>query len=142
MASSASPAAKKKLLELLSALPELEGVQLSYEHPGPAIAQESIYFMGTRGRETAAALGRHRRDETFDLELMVDVAIDGDEGQLCEERCWELIAVVEGLVRENPDMGNTISGYFVYGGTDMKPYWAPGQRLNEATCTLHFVNRK
>lgn len=142
MASSASPAAKKKLLELLGASAELSGVQLSYEHPGTAIAQESIYFMGTRGGETAAALGRHRRDETFDLELIVDVAIDGDEGQLCEERCWTLVGVVEDLIREHPDMGNTVSGYFVYGGTDMKPYWAPGQRLAEATCTLHFVNRK
>lgn len=142
MAASATPAAKKKLIELLQASPELADVQVSYEHPGVDIQQEAIYFMGSRARETAAALGRFRRDETVDCDLMVDVAQDGNDGQTCEERCWAIVAVVENIVRVNVDMGNTISGYFVYRSTDMRPYWASGQRLAEATCTLEFVNRK
>lgn len=151
MAATSAPKVKKVLLELLEAnIPNANiagGVQIRYAHPGADIQQEAIYFNRTISREEAAALGRLRRDEDYEIEVVIDVAQDGDNAQLCEERCWTLVEELENLVRANPGksgdaMAGAVDGWVVYHSTEMTPHIEQAARLAEAVCTIAVKNRK
>ena len=109
MSASSAPAAKASLLTILAADAGMNGVQLEYAHPGAAIQQEAVYFEQTRLTETAGALGQQRRDEEYELDLVVSVAYDGDDPQACEERAWALVAIVENVLRPPTGPGGSVS---------------------------------
>lgn len=148
MAASSAPKVKKALLELLEK--ELAGqatVHVTYAHPGAAIQQEAVYFGRTTSHETAKALGARRRDEEYELELVLDVAQDGDNAQVAEERAWEILAIIENAIRANPGkagdaLAGTVDGWVAYLSTEMTPHILEGQRLAEAVCRIEVYNRK
>jgi hypothetical protein len=149
MSATSAPRVKKAILEKLEAESSLSGVQIAYSDPGATTQQEVIYFDKTTSKELAAALGRKRRDEDYDLELVVGVAQDGDFAQVCEERCWEIVAIVENMVRLNPEMPSTaeptgtVSGWVVFAGAVLTPYiTTSGQRIAATVCTIHVKHRK
>lgn len=146
MAASSAPAVKAQLLTLLRADSALSGVQITYSHPGATIQQECVYFNRTVETERPAALGQRRQNEDYYMEVVVDVAQDGDDAQVCEERCWALVAEVENTIRNNNGPGGAlatvVSGWVVFGAVEMTPFIERGQRLAEAVCRVQVVNRK
>jgi len=141
-----APAVKKALLELLEK--ELAApVQVRYAHPGAEIQQESVYFGRTISHEAAAAMGHRRRDENYDLELVIDVAQDGNDPQKAEERCWELVEKIEEVLGtinspSNATLETILNGWIVFAGVEITPHILQGQRLAEAICTISVKNRK
>jgi hypothetical protein len=145
---SSAPAVKRALITLFKK--ELEsqpGVQIAYAHPLSNIQQEAIYFGRTMESEVAAALGQKRRDEDYELELVVDVVQDGDDAEAAEIRCFELVAILELAVRANPGrsgdaIGDVVNGWVVWKSYEMTPHPEQGQRLAEAVCRIEVKNRK
>lgn len=146
MSASTAPAVKAALVTLLAADPTIvaDEVQVEYAEPGSGLRQEAIWFDRTVLREEAAAFGYQRRNEDYTLELVVFVAQDGDEAQLCEERAWELVAIVENTLRGNPTAGGAVNLSVQFIGAEMQPGFAPkgAQRVAIATCELQCKSRK
>jgi hypothetical protein len=147
---SSAPRVKKALLEKIEAeqATTFKGVQIRYAHPGVTIQQEAIYFGKVILHETARAMGRKRREEDYDLEVIVDVAQDGDEAQPAEERCWALVAALEELLRPIPELpsgsepSGVVTGWVVWSSVEMTPYIEAGQRLAEAVCKIAVKHLK
>lgn len=128
----------------------MAGVQVEYAHPGVSIQQESVFFRQTFLEETAGALGQQRRNERYTLELIVAVALDGDDAQACEERMWALVAVVENSLRpptgpggaNSANLGGAVNLRAVFAGAVATPYIEGGQRVSEAICRVDCEHRK
>jgi hypothetical protein len=52
-----------------------------------------------------AAIGNRQRDETYALNLVIDVTTPGADCQVAVERAFALFAVVEDVLRTTPTMG-------------------------------------
>lgn len=144
MAASTAPSVKAQLLTLLSADATLSGIQVSYADPGASIAAESLFYARTLETERPDALGQRKQRESYDVEVYVYAAMDGDDPQTVEERCWTLVACLENVVRANNGPQGALStalspgtGWVVYGGTEMTPFAFNGQRVAEALCKVH-----
>lgn len=154
MSASTAPAAKAALLARIQAdVTILAGpVQATYGDPGPSLTQESMWFERTLLNEEAAALGQQRRNESYVLELVVFVAQDGDDAQVCEERCWALVAAVENMLRPplgpggsvSANLGGAVNLWAEFEGCEMEPGIAlkGGQRVALATCRIRCQSRK
>lgn len=140
MAGSTAPAAKVALLGLLNAAAGLDGVQVSYTHPGVSVEQESIFFLRTILDEVARSLGQQKRRESYIIEVVVTVARDGDDAQAAEERMWALVTEVENVLRPPLGPGGAVSA--TLGGAlnlwaevehvEQTPFIEAGQRVSEA----------
>ncbi|MGH3610009.1 MAG: hypothetical protein ACRDRD_18260 [Pseudonocardiaceae bacterium] len=149
MAASTAPSVKAALLTLLAADTGLAGVQVEYADPGEAIAQESMFYGRTIETERPDTLGQRAQRETYELELWVYVAQDGNDPQSCEERCWAVVARVESVVRANNGPQGSLSaalspgsGWVVMGAIEMSPFTANGQRVAEALCKISVTAKK
>lgn len=146
MAASTAPAVKSALLTLLAADSGLSGVQIEYADPGAEIAQESIFFGRTIETEKPSPGMRGnnlKQRESYDLELWVYAAADGNDPQTVEERCWTLVGRVEAVVSANNTAQGTLGvtlvpgGWVVMAGIEMTPFTVNGQRVAEAKLTIH-----
>lgn len=144
MAASTAPSIKAELLTLLRADSDLSGVQIDYADPGDAIGQEEVFCGRTIETEKPDALGQRKQRESYDLEIFIYVAMDGNDPQTCEERCWTLVAALENVVRANNGPSGALSaalspgaGWVVMGAIEMTPFTHSGQRVAEARCLVH-----
>lgn len=150
MASSTAPAAKAALLTLMQGAGALTGVQIAYSHPGISIQQECIYFGRTVVDEVARALGQQKRRESYIVEVVVDVVLDGDDAQACEERMWSLVGGIEDLLRPplgpggsvSANLGGAVNLWAVIEHIEQTPYIEPGQRLSEAVVSVRCQSYK
>lgn len=94
------PAVKAALVQGLSAMSELAGVQVSYGPPGE-YEREVIVVGNARGRQEADSTGRSRK-ERYDLRVTVNV-LKRDTPQGATERAVAIAAQVETYVRDNPE---------------------------------------
>jgi hypothetical protein len=99
------------LVQLLRARPNLAGVQVEYGWPGDAQVQDEVIYTGrARGTDEIANLraGTKKRDETYDLDVLVEVAKPGGTQAEADQRCIDLFAELEDLLAENPRLGLAI----------------------------------
>lgn len=149
MSATTAPSVKSALLTLIRADSTLSGIQSSYADPGQSIAQESLFYGRTVSTENPDSMGKRAQREHYDVELYVYVALDGDDPQTAEERCWALVAALENVVRTNngpqgalsvslkDTAGGAAAGWVVYAGTEMTPFVYGAQRVAEALCKIH-----
>jgi hypothetical protein len=144
MAASTAPSVKAALLTLLRADVSLSGVQIEYADPGAEIQQESVFYGRTIETEKPDSLGQRKQRESYDLEIYVYTAQDGNDPQTCEERGWALVARLETVVRANNGNNGALSaaltnaaGWVVMGSVEMTPFTHSGQRVCEALCRVH-----
>ena len=72
-------AARRALRDLLAARPALAGVPVGYGDPIEGAGREHLWLGAAQtDRQEAVALGRHRRDETYTINVHVDVATRRD----------------------------------------------------------------
>lgn len=100
---------KSQLLSMLQARPNLANVQVFYSWPADVQQTEAIYFGEARGEHTYPVLksGRKPRQETYSLDIYIDVAGNGPTSQQTEERAWALAAEVEDTIANDPTLGLT-----------------------------------
>lgn len=106
MSSSSVPTVKAALVELLEAA--------SWPAPRPAVSygwprevpREIVQVGGTtQGEQTWAAFGTRKRDETYRLEIAVQVIHPGQSQRAATERAFALLAVIEDVLRDHPTLG-------------------------------------
>jgi hypothetical protein len=105
--------AKLALLALLEAVtwPGANQPEVRYGQPTEgedAPFRGEMIFLG-ESRAASDQVGPQRRDETFNLRLVVDVRSEGDDEQSTEARAWELANAAEAAVwadHPNPLGGN------------------------------------
>lgn len=138
MAASSIPTVKAAILALLNARDGLDGVGITWAHPGvDLIEHESIFFYDDpQHTEADRQLGNGKRRETYTLPLTVTVYGEGDPtGQETEERMWALVAEVETALRENNNLGIATATTQVIsatvGGFQPHNYFEAGKRISE-----------
>lgn len=101
MASSTAPAVKAALVALLA--DALGGVAVAYGPPPPGVlaGREFVWVGAITHTQAAAALGRRRRSDEYEIEVVCDVrGADRVDHQELTERAYELAAAVEDTVRD------------------------------------------
>lgn len=152
MSATTAPAVKAALLTLMQAdaLFVTDAVQVRYAHPGSTIGQDAIYMGKVVEHEAAAALGALRRDEDYDLDVIVDCYRDGPNdtaAQAAEQTCLAYVQELENLIRANPGRGSDafasiVNGWVVFQSYTVTPYPESAGRLSEAVCVVHVKHRK
>lgn len=70
---------------------------------------EVIYFGDTEITDEQITLGRTRLDESYNLRIVIDVTMHGDDEQAVEQRGWELYSSLVMLLEGSPDLGGAIN---------------------------------
>jgi len=98
---SSAPAVKAIIVEqIATALP---GVQVTYNFPSTAPEREWVMLGDvTWTKDDWGPFGQRARDEEYRILLFVNVLRPGDSAQESAERAFELLAVVEDLLRGKP----------------------------------------
>jgi len=101
--------AKKAVLDLLAAQPDMEGVQVSYGWPGRTARREVLYAghadWNTELLTFAPAGGRNQRKEEGTAEFHIYVRKPGGDYEAAEARAVEIGAVLEEFLAGNPLSG-------------------------------------
>lgn len=100
MASSTVPAVKQALVDLLAARAALAKVQVSYGAPASP-GRELIWVGDAAGDQTFAALGVNHRDEEYTIQVVFSVLREGQDIRAADDRCFDLAAELESLLRAN-----------------------------------------
>lgn len=147
------PAAKAAILTLLQSSTVLgaaaDPVQVAWAHPGASIAQESVYMGGVQLDQAPHTSGQRIR-ESYLVEIIVDVALDGDDPQAAETRMWALVAGVEACfdtagspARKATTLGGAVNLWAVVETIEQTPYLpGGGQRLSEAVIGVRCESYK
>jgi hypothetical protein len=99
--SSSAPAVKAIIVEQIAAA--LPSVQVTYNFPSTAPEREWVMVGDiTWTKDDWGPFGQRARDEEYRIVLFVNVLRPGDSAQESAERAFELLAVVEDLLRAKP----------------------------------------
>lgn len=105
------PAAKAALKVLLEARAGLAGVTIGWDRAAALMpGSDRVYLFDTieHNREWVVLSPRHRIDEDYTLQIVVDTFGSGDDPTAAEARLWDLVAEVELAVVENLDLTGTV----------------------------------
>lgn len=108
------PTVRAQLVALLAARPGLAGVQVEYTHPGQELEGETIFLGDSRSAIALATVraGRRTRQESYTLDVWVEVNGDGPTAQTASERAWTLVGEIEGQLADDASLGLS------------QPFWA------------------
>jgi len=150
MAYSTIPAAKTALLVALQAVPGLADVLVERGLPvDQPPATERVYIDNAVDiTRDWMMLGRKRLDESYTLRIHVEVYQSGDDQAACEDRLWEIVALVEqatiadltlgGLLNGNTDRP---SGVLPGGIEDQNSFAAPDGWISHAVLRIDCAAR-
>lgn len=104
------PHVKADLEELFRNSPDLDGVLVSRATAGRNRESDELVVGTARFTHEPASLGRGMRvlRERFDVILTISSVKRGDRFTEAEERMWELVAAVEGVLADNHRAGGVI----------------------------------
>jgi hypothetical protein len=124
MASSALISVKKALLAALQANEDLDGVQREYGYPAKdELVQAELVFLG-RGRfdhdPGPMKPGRVFRNETGELDIIIDVKAVGGTPEFADERVIAIGQLVEEIVADNRNLGNDTANGITVGAVTMR----------------------
>jgi hypothetical protein len=107
VATSTVPAFKSALLAKLNARTNLKNVQVTYGPPLPP-SREWIWLGDVAGEQQTAALGNQRREETYDLSVIIGITREGVDQQATTERAFALMAELENELRSDATVGGVV----------------------------------
>lgn len=145
MSTSSVPTFKLAVYQALVALQAstLAGVQVSYGAPFPSPGAEVIWLDDVQGEQSASFLGRQRRDEDYNLNVIVWVAKQTTNQRTITERAYALAAELETVLRNDATMAGTVRMAQVAGPFRHEEIISEdGQgRACALTLTLNVINR-
>lgn len=112
MAYSTIPAVKGALLAILQAVGGLSGVLVDRGVPAePPPQNERVYVDNAVEivREWAG-IGQYRLDEEYVIRIPVEVYLPGDDQAACEDRMWEIVALVEQAIIADLTLNGILTG--------------------------------
>lgn len=112
MAYSTIPAVKAALLTALQALPGLTGVRVDRGLPADGVPErERVYIDNAVDIDREwMMVGRKRLDESYTIRILIEVYQDGNTQASCEDRMWELVALVEQATLVDLTLGGLLNG--------------------------------
>jgi hypothetical protein len=112
MAYSTIPGVKAALLVGLQGVGGLAGVLVRRGMPAaqPPEAERVYVDNVTDMSREWMMVGRMRLDESYTIEIPVEVYQDGDDQAACEDRLWEIIALIEQFVVADTTCGGRLNG--------------------------------
>lgn len=104
---------------ILQTRPGLANLQVTYGHPG-AVADLEVMWIGdvSWSDEEWANVNRTKRDEDFNIDLLIDIRVPDSSQQEATERLIEVMGEVEAALRE--DVRNPLGVTGVY-QVELKP---------------------
>lgn len=88
---------------------------------GTNVPPEFVQIIGVaNGMQSWAAIGQQRRNESYEVHGMVRVYIGGDDQAYCRQRCFDLLALIETSLDNDPQLGGVINGAAQFTATDMR----------------------
>lgn len=115
-------AAKRALVDLIAALPEFQGVQVTYGHPGVNLERELLYVGNVPTMDTKFATTNARsREETYDLELVLNLRTPGQSEREQDARAEVLLAAVARALKTVPS-GTSLNGSLPGGWSSFRPH--------------------
>lgn len=100
------PDVKAAIVAAIDAHTDLDGVQVTYGHPGKHPEREFVFVGGTvEWDEEWASLGASRRTERYTLELYVNVLKPGLTQQQATERAFVIFNGVGKALLADPTLG-------------------------------------
>ena len=88
---------------------------------GPNVPPEYVQVLGVSGgRQVWATIGKQRRDEHFDVVGMVRVYVGGDDQAYCRQRCYDLLALVETALDNDPSLSGATNIAAQFAATDLR----------------------
>lgn len=145
MATSTIPTLKAALLEQLSARPGLHGVNVTWGISTSSPGSEWIWLGDTDGEQRAAALGAQRREETYDLSVVVSVVRQGRDVQEASLRAFEIVAEIENELRADASVGNVVRTAEIDGPFRLEERYETGSNATQCEgrviLTIHCAAR-
>lgn len=112
MAYSTIPAVKAALLTILQGVSGLSTVHVARGVPvDPAPNPERVYIDNAVeiSREWAG-IGQYRLDEEYTVRIPVEVYLPGNDQPACEDRMWEIVALVEQAILADLTLNGILDG--------------------------------
>jgi hypothetical protein len=146
MAGTTMVAVKQALVDQLGALPALADAFVSYGHPGERGRKELIWLGDVRiGDQEPVAIkaGRRRREESYELELNVEVAGTKLAPERSELRAVELGTVVEEYLADHPMLSPPVAGvlFVVVTGATLRTVDTSNGPVSRLTFTVQVKAR-
>ena len=112
MAYSTIPAAKGALLTILQGVSGLSGVLVARGVPAdPPPQAERVYVDNATDIEREwAGLGQFKLYEEYTVRIPVEVYLAGNDQLACEDRMWEIVALVEQAVLADLTLNGILDG--------------------------------
>lgn len=99
-------AVKAAIVDTLAAFEGLDGIQISYGHPGKSIKPRALCVMDIYGETTNTTIGRPRhRDELFNVAIIADVLKKGTDQRGATEGAYELVQQTELAIDADHTLG-------------------------------------
>lgn len=118
---SAAPAFKDAFYAAAQTLLASTDVQVVPGHPGQTQADDIVAFTGVVSEQEPATFGtRRQREETLVMDVVVSCYRAGglEQEQVCSDRAYELLGVLEEYVRvTDTELGGVVRNCFLLGHT-------------------------
>lgn len=110
MPASTAPEAKRRIIVLLNARPNLASTSVTWGGPTKQddVTDEMVYLTGVEFDGEWRILGAGQRDEDYTISLVVDVQRYGSDPQPAEERAWALLDEVSAALRSDSTLGGLL----------------------------------
>lgn len=102
--SSTAIAAKQAIILALKGRPEMDAAGISYADPGDKAHKDQLFFRRTRAANQEATAFGGVRQESYILELTIDV-LSKKSAEQAEEQAFLYFAEVEDVLANNPSLG-------------------------------------
>lgn len=111
MANSTVPAVKAALVSAFSTALTGQGVTVTWAAPSDEedYVNEMVWLGDTEHDEDFKLLGAQRIDESYTVEVFVQVMKEGDDPQTTEERWWAIRALCVNALRNDLTLGNVVN---------------------------------
>jgi len=110
VAGSTVPTVKALIITTLQARPGLAGVKVTYAQTGERAGTRVVFLGQVRAHHEYAAMapGRKRRNETYSIDLFVQVNLPGKNIQQNEAQAFVLMKEVEDMLADDPRLGSSV----------------------------------
>jgi hypothetical protein len=93
----------------------IDGELLKYTAP------QFVQIIGVSGwQQSPAVIGMERRKETYDIHGMVRVYVGSDDQAYCRQQAFDLYALVETALNNNPSLGGVVNGSVQVAAGDLR----------------------
>jgi hypothetical protein len=78
---------------------------------GTTIPNQFVQIIGvSSGQQSWGSVGKQRRNESYDIQGMVRVYVGSDDQAYCRQRCFDLYALIETALDNDPSLGGVVNG--------------------------------